>query len=108
MGFAVTGILVNATSNQMFVANSAGEAVVRLDGASSQNGAAVVAATITGVNTSLAHPSGLAVDGSGRLVVSNSAVPTSLTLYANATTATRNVTPVANVTGATTQLQSPE
>jgi len=107
MGFSITGILLTTASNQLFVANSAGQAVVRLDGASSQNGAAVVAASITGVSTSLAHPSGLAVDGSGRLVVSNSGVPTSLTLYANATTATGNVTPVANVNGSTTQLQSP-
>jgi len=107
MGFAVTGILVNATSNQMFVANSAGEAIVRLDGASSQNGAAVVAATITGVNTGLAHPRGLALDGSGRLVASNSAVPTSLTIYANAATANGNATPAANITGAATLLQSP-
>src|SRR6266700_1079758 len=104
MGFAVTGILVNATSNQMFVANSAGEAIVRLDGASSQNGAAVVAATITGVNTGLAHPRGLALDGSGRLVASNSAVPTSLTIYANAATATGNVAPPRSITGPVTTL----
>jgi DNA-binding beta-propeller fold protein YncE len=107
MGFAVTGILLNTTSNQMFVANSAGEAVSRLDGAGSQNGAAVIAATISGSNTALAHPKGLALDGAGRLAVSNSAVPTSLTFYANATAATGNVVPVANITGAATLLQSP-
>jgi hypothetical protein len=107
MGFSVTGILLNATSNQMYVANSAGQAIVRLDGASSQNGAAVIAATVSGASTNLAHPKGLALDGSGRLVASNSAVPTSLTVYANAATATGNVTPAANITGAATQLQSP-
>jgi hypothetical protein len=107
MGFAITGILLNTTSNQMFVANSAGQAVVRLDGASSQNGAAVVGGTITGASTALAHPDGLTLDGAGRLIVSNSGAPTSMTLYASAGTTTGNVAPAANVAGAATLLQSP-
>src|SRR6266849_6793239 len=53
MGFTSTGILLNATSNQLFVANAVGQTVVRLDGASTQNGAAVVGGTITGGSTAL-------------------------------------------------------
>jgi DNA-binding beta-propeller fold protein YncE len=107
MGFAVGAIFVDAPNNRLYVADTSGNAISRLEGASLQNGTAVVAATISGAATGLAHPQGLALDSSGRLIVSNAAGP-SLTIYASAATASRNVSPAATLSGAATQLSGPD
>ena len=87
MGFAVGAILLDTTGNRLYVADTSGDAIDRLEGANTQDGAAVIAATISGIATGLAHPDGLALDGAGRLFVSNSSAP-SITVYANASTLT--------------------
>lgn len=107
MGFAVGAILNDAVDNRLYVADTSGNAISRLEGASLQDGTAVVAATISGTATGLARPQGLALDSTGRLIVSNAAGP-SITIYASAATANGNVSPVATINGAATQLDGPD
>ena len=107
MGFAVSAMALDVTNNRLYVADTSGNTIDRLEGASLQNGAAVVAASIAGPNTGLAHPAGLALDSAGRLIVANAAAP-SLTMFSSAATATGNVTPAASVSGTGTQLAGPD
>jgi hypothetical protein len=106
MGFSVGAILLDIAGNRLYVADTSGDAIDRLEGASAQDGAAVIAATISGISTGLAHPGGLALDGAGRLFVSNSSAP-SITVYANASTLAGNVGPSAIISGTATALGSP-
>lgn len=107
MGFAVGAILVDTTNNRLFVADTSGNVIDRLEGASLQDGNAVVAASITGSATGLARPQGLALDSTGRLIVSNAAGP-SITIYSSAATASGNVAPAATISGTATQLSGPD
>lgn len=106
MGFSVGAILLDTTGNRLYVADSSGNAIDRLEGANAQDGAAVIAATISGISTGLARPDGLSLDSAGRLFVSNSSAP-SITVYANASTLTGNVAPSATISGTATALGSP-
>jgi hypothetical protein len=106
MGFSVGAILLDIAGNRLYVADTSGDAIDRLEGASAQDGAAVIAATISGISTGLAHPDGLALDGAGRLFASNSSAP-SITVYANASTLAGNVGPSAIISGTATALGSP-
>ena len=108
MGVSIGGLLLDATNNQLYVSDPGDDAVDRLDGASSQDVVGIVGGAIAGVDTKLAQPRGLALDASGRLIVGNSATPTSITIYPNASMATGDVIPVANITGSNTRLQSPQ
>lgn len=107
MGFAVGAIFLDGTNNRLYVADTSGNAISRLEGASLQDGTAVVAATISGAATGLARPQGMALDSTSRLIVSNAAGP-SITIFASAATASGNVTPVATISGAATQLSGPD
>ncbi len=107
MGFAVGALFLDLLNNRLYVADTSGSAIDRLEGASVQDGTAVIAATISGANTGLARPQGLALDSTGRLIVSNAAGP-SITIYANAATANGNVTPTAAISGGSTQLAGPD
>lgn len=107
MGFAVGAIFLDAANNRLYVADTSGNAISRLEGASLQDGTAVVAATISGAATGLARPQGVALDSTGRLIVSNAAGP-SITIYASAATASGNVSPAATISGAATQLSGPD
>jgi hypothetical protein len=106
MGFGVGAIVLDTTGNRLYVADTSGDAIDRLEGANAQDGAAVFAATISGISTGLAHPDGFALDSAGRLFVSNSSAP-SITVYANASTLTGNVAPSATISGTATALGSP-
>jgi sugar lactone lactonase YvrE len=106
MGFSVGAILLDATGNRLYVADTSGNAIDRLESAGTQDGAAVIAATISGLSTGLAHPDGLGLDSAGRLFVSNSSAP-SITVYANASTLSGNVAPSATISGTATALGSP-
>lgn len=106
MSFAVGGIFLDEPNNRLYVANSSGNVIQRLEGANAQNGLAVIAASITGAATSLAFPQGLALDSTGRLIVSNTSGK-SITVYAGAASAIGNVAPAAEITGAATQLNGP-
>jgi DNA-binding beta-propeller fold protein YncE len=107
MGFAVGALFLDLPNNRLYVADTSGSAIDRLEGASLQDGTAVIAATISGANTGLARPQGLAFDSSGRLIVSNAAGP-SITIYANPATASGNVVPAAAISGSSTQLAGPD
>jgi DNA-binding beta-propeller fold protein YncE len=106
LGFSIGGILLDTTGNRLFVADSGGNAIDRLESAGSQDGPAVIAAIISGLSTGLAQPGGLALDGTGRLFVSN-ASPPSITVYTNPATLSGNVSPSATISGPLTQLGSP-
>ena len=106
MGFAVGGIFVDQPNNRLYVANSSGDVIERLEGANIQNGVAVIAASIAGAATLLAFPQGLALDSTGRLIASNTS-GNSITVYAGASSAIGNVAPAANITGPATQLNGP-
>lgn len=107
MGVTVGGLFLDATNNQLYVADTADNAIDRLDGASSQDVVGIVGGAIAGAATGLSSPSGLTLDASGRLIVSNAAAPLSLTIYASASFATGNVVPAATISGAATGLVLP-
>jgi hypothetical protein len=106
MGFTMGGIFLDVANNRLFVADTAGNAVDRLEGASTQNGTAVVSGSISGTATALAHPSGVGLDSAGRLIISNSATP-SITFFPAAATTTGNVAPAATISGANIKLANP-
>jgi DNA-binding beta-propeller fold protein YncE len=106
LGFSVGGILLDTTGNRLYVADTGGNAIDRLEGAGAQDGPAVITATISGISTGLAHPDGLVLDSTGRLFVSNASAP-SITIYTNPATASGNVSPFATIAGSLTRLGSP-
>ena len=107
LSIATDSLLLNAGANQLYVSGPGNNLVDRLDGISSQNGTAIVGGFISGPDTRLAQPRGLALDGSGRLIVGNSGTPASITVYPNASTATGDVAPTTEITGSSTLLQFP-
>lgn len=107
MGFAVGAIALDVNNNRLYVADTSGNAIDRLEGASLQDGTPVIAATISGAATGLARPQGLALDSTDRLLVSNAAGK-SITIYASASTLNGNVTPTAAITGPATLLSGPD
>src|SRR5215470_5406185 len=91
-GVSIGGLFLDAPNNQLYFSDPGDNIVNRLDGASTQDVVSVVGGAIAGANTGLSQPRGLALDGSGRLLVSNSATPASITVYPGAATATGNIT----------------
>src|SRR5207244_11278863 len=77
-----------------------------LNGANNLTGVVNADRTIIGGTTQLNQPEGLQLDNSGRLVVSNSNGG-SVTIYANAATASGDVAPVATIGGGNTGILSP-
>ena len=108
VGVTIGGILLDATNNQLYLTDPGDNVVDRLDSASSQTVVGIVGGAIAGPDTHLSTPRGLALDGSGRLLVSNSVAPLSITTYASASSATGDVIPFGNITGNSTTLQSPQ
>jgi hypothetical protein len=107
MGVSIGGLFLDGPNNQLYVSDPGDNAVDRLDGASSQDVVGIVGGAIAGGSTQLSQPRGLSLDASGRLIVSNSATPASITLYPSAGTATGNIAPVITISGSSTHLQSP-
>ena len=106
-GFSVGAIFVDSTNDRLFVTDPNGNAVNVYDNASTLNGTvATPSRQIKGAATGLGTPIGLQIDGSGRLVVSNSSPP-SITVYAAAATANGNISPVATISGGNTGFVSP-
>ena len=108
MGITIGGLFLDAANDQLYVSDPADNVVDRLDNASGQNTVGIVGGAIAGPDTLLSQPRGLALDGSGRLLVGNSATPISITTYGSAGVATGDVVPFANISGSNTQLQSPQ
>ena len=107
-GFAIGAIFLDVTNNRMFLTDTTTNSVDIMDNASSQTSVALFTGTISGTQTGLNQPRGVALDGSGRLIVSNAA-GASITIYPPAAVpAGGNAAPVATITGAATRLASPE
>jgi len=111
-GFVVSAIFLDATNNRLFVADQAADAIAIFDNASTLNGTVKAARVVQGAATHLAVPSGVTVDGAGRLIVSNvgngTTIPATITIYANAATADGNAAPVAEITGSNTGMVTPD
>ena len=111
-GFAVSAIFLDATNNRLFVADQAADAIAIFDNASTLNGTVKATRVIQGVATHLAVPSGVQVDGAGRLIVSNvgngTTIAPTITIYANAATVDGNAAPVAEITGSNTGMVTPD
>lgn len=107
LGFAVGAIVLDVANNRLYVADTSGNTIERLEGASLQDGTAVVTASIGGADTGLARPQGLVLDATGRLIVANAAGPT-ITIYATPATASGDTLPSATISGAGTQLRGPD
>jgi hypothetical protein len=111
-GFAVSAIFIDATNNRLFVADQAADAIAIFDNASTLNGTVTASRVVQGTATRLAVPSGVAVDGAGRLIVSNvgtgTTIPPTITIYANAATVDANAAPVAEITGSNTGMVTPD
>lgn len=106
-GFTIGAILLDVANDRMFVADAAGNAINILPHASTANGPAAGVTFISGSSTLLQRPSGLALDTSGRLIVSNLTGPT-ITIYpSSAIPAGGNVAPVASLAGSNTRLTAP-
>lgn len=111
MGVSIGGLFLDATNNQLYVSDPGDNAVDRLDGASTQSVVGIVGGAIAGPDTKLSQPRGLALDAAGRLIVSNSSTPASITVYPGAAVATGDAIPSVTIaaSGATnnTLLQAP-
>ena len=106
-GFGAGAIFLDQTNSRLYAANTLANQVAVYDNVSGLPSGGVVAnRTISGASTGLNRPSGLGLDGTGRLVVSNLNAP-SITIYSGAATANGNVTPAATIAGAATGLGSP-
>ncbi len=108
MGIAVAGLLSDGANNQLYLTDSGDNAVDRLDSANAQNVVGIVGGAIAGADTKLSSPSGLALDGSNRLYVSNATAPVSITVYPNASIATGDSLTTFTISGGNTNLQSPQ
>ena len=106
-GVSIGGILADGPNNQLYFSDPGDNIVNRLDGASTQDVVTIVGGFISGSSTGLSQPRGLALDASNRLLVSNSATPASITVYANAGSITGNIAPSVTISGAATLLRSP-
>lgn len=107
LSFTPGAILVDAGNNRLFVADGVDNAVDIFDSASTLNGSVAANRTLTGAATQLNNPSGLRIDGAGRLIVSNAGAPASIIIYANAATLNGNVSPAAVISGSSTTLSTP-
>jgi len=107
MGVTVSGLFLDATNNRLYVADGVNNAVDRLDGASAQDVIGIVGGSIAGPLTLLSNPTGMTLDANGRLFVSNSSAPLSITIYTGASVATGNIAPAASLSGASTGFAGP-
>ena len=105
-GFIPGAILLDSSSNRLFITDPVNNAVDVYDSASTLNGIVAASRTISGSNTQLFQPFGLRIDGSGRLIVSN-ASPPSITIYANAASTFGNIQPNTIISGSNTTLTNP-
>src|SRR5262249_38683236 len=107
-GFAVPALFIDAANDRLYAANQAGAAIAIYDNASALASGPITAnRTLQGTNTHLAKPSGIQIDGAGRLVISNALTP-AITIYTNAARVNGNAAPVAELTGSNTGFNVPQ
>ncbi len=103
------GFLLDSANDRLFISDPVTNAISVFDNASTLSGPVVPARVISGASTQLQNPDELALDSSGRLIVSNPrflTVPQSsnILVFANAATANGNILP----TGSSTMSQLPQ
>jgi 6-phosphogluconolactonase (cycloisomerase 2 family) len=106
VGFTIAAMLVDSAGDRLFLANGSSNAIDVYDGASTLNNTVSPNRILSGSQTQLSTPSGLQIDGTGRLVVSDFGNAT-ITIYANAASVNGNISPAATVNGSSTQLSNP-
>ena len=99
-------IFLDTVNDRLFVSDATNTAIDIFDGAGGLNGPTTPARTLTGNLTLLSKPSGMTIDPSGNLVVTNFGNG-SITIYSNAATVTGNQAPASVISGAATNLSSP-
>jgi hypothetical protein len=105
--FAVGAILLDTSNDILYLADPVTNTINVYTGASAlASGAITQTQQITGAATGLNQPSGLRLDGTGRLVVSNFKTP-SITIYGSPSTAKGNAAPAGTISGASTVLTGP-
>jgi hypothetical protein len=102
---SVMGIALDPVNDRLFLSDSAGNAILIFDNASTLNGALTPNRTISGAATLLNSPGPLALDNSGRLIVASTQNPARITVFAGAATANGNVAPLTTSTLATLTFQ---
>jgi len=106
-GFAVSAVFVDAANNRLYAADQVGNAIDVYDAATNlASGPISASRIITGANTHLGAPSGIQLDGAGRLVVSNGSAK-SITIYNNAATTNGDIPPSAEIVGSSTTFSNP-
>jgi hypothetical protein len=108
LGVGVGAILLDTTHDQLFVADTADNVIDVLGQASIQNVIAQPTALIAGPDTKLSGPAGLALDGNNRLIVSNSAIPVSISVYPQAAISNGDVIANPLISGGNTKLTAPK
>ena len=106
VGFLISALFLDSANDRLYLADSAANAIHVFDSASTLNSTAVPTRTITGSATGLNHPSGIAIDAVGKLIVSNKG-SSSITVYPNAAAANNNQSPIVTIQGASTTLNGP-
>src|SRR6185312_5461851 len=105
--FNAQQIFLDSANDRLFATDANNNAVVVYDGASTLPTATIAPTRIiVGNLTRLALPSGIALDGAGNLIITNSGNGT-ITVYANAATANGNPTPLTTIQGTPTTLLGP-
>jgi hypothetical protein len=107
-GFAIGAIFLDVANDRMFLTDTTTNSVDIMDSASAQTSVALFTGTISGTQTALNQPMGVALDGSGRLIVSNAAGASVIIYPAAAVPAGGNVAPAAIINGSATRLASPQ
>ena len=105
--FTIQQILLDAATDRLYATDAANNAVNIFDKASTlPSGAATPTRSLAGALTQLSQPSGITIDPSGNLVVTNIGNG-SITVYNNAATVTGNQAPASVIQGSATTLASP-
>lgn len=102
---SVSGIALDSVNDKLFLSDSAGNAILIFDNASTLNGPLTPSRTISGAATLLNSPGPLALDNSGRLIVASTQNPARIAVFAGAATADGNITPLTTSTLATNTFQ---
>lgn len=110
-GLSISAIFLDTSSDTLYVADSRDNEIVVFGQASLQALTGAPEAQILGNSTQLSSPGGVALDPSGRLVVSNAGgaglPPPGITIYSNPTTATGNILPATIIAGGSTGFAAP-
>lgn len=106
VSFNIQQIFVDAANDRLYASDAATNAIDVFDSVSTLNSTQSATRTITGAQTLLAQPTGMAIDSSGNLIVTNQGNGT-ITVYSNAAGASGNQAPIATIGGAATTLASP-